>query len=443
MQENKAQTTYVRVDGMFCEHCVETVSAVLEKLPGVIGVRIFRNVAEIESTATLNSRDIIDAVRNAGYETDEDRISLKRRQVLKGLRWYEILLVASAIVLAAALINHLFGYNILNAIPSVDSNVSYGMLFGTGLLTSIHCIGMCGAIGIFAQTEYNSVRSLSRPILYNTGRVISYTLTGGIVGLAGSVFSINTKLRGIIILIAGIFMFLMALSMLGLIHFHLPHFSFFRHFPKRTGPFLIGLLNGLMPCGPLQAMQLYSLSAGSFFKGALAMFLFALGTVPLMFFSGALINLTRGRIRVIIGEFATVLVLVLSVSMMNRGLLGLGADLSGLFFQKEYEGYTKAVMENGFQTLRLELDYDSFGNVLVQKGIPVAIHLHADREKITGCNNEVISADFGFDVRIAEGDNRIEFTPLKEGSYTYTCWMNMIHNQIEVIDDLEYFVKGN
>jgi len=52
---------------------------------------------------------------------------------------------------------------------------------------------------------------------------------------------------------------------------------------KNKGPLLVGLLNGFMPCGPLQAMQLYALGTGSFIAGATSMFMFSLGTVPLMF----------------------------------------------------------------------------------------------------------------------------------------------------------------
>ena len=46
--------------------------------------------------------------------------------------------------------------------------------------------------------------------------------------------------------------------------------------------YYIGLANGLMPCGPLQAMQLYALSSGNWWRGALSMFCFCLGTIPLM-----------------------------------------------------------------------------------------------------------------------------------------------------------------
>ena len=81
---------------------------------------------------------------------------------------------------------------------------------------------------------------------------------------------------------------------------NLSGFKFFRKFSLRmpsflskykgnfTSPFIVGLLNGFMPCGPLQTMQLFALGTGSAFKGALSMLIFSLGTVPLMLTFGAI-----------------------------------------------------------------------------------------------------------------------------------------------------------
>lgn len=69
-------------------------------------------------------------------------------------------------------------------------------------------------------------------------------------------------------------MFLMALSMLGVIPLRKVKIS--KGKLKTKSPFLIGLLNGLMPCGPLQTMQVYALSTGSPIKGTISMFLFVL-----------------------------------------------------------------------------------------------------------------------------------------------------------------------
>lgn len=64
---------------------------------------------------------------------------------------------------------------------------------------------------------------------------------------------------------------------------------------RQRGPFLLGLVNGLMPCGPLQAMQVYAVATGSAAADALSLFAFCLGTVPLMFVAGSVIAALKAR----------------------------------------------------------------------------------------------------------------------------------------------------
>ena len=154
---------------------------------------------------------------------------------------------------------------------------------------------------------------------------------GGIIGGIGSIFSINYYIQSIIILIAAICMICMSLSMLGIITIS-NKISSCKIFSKvkTTNSFVIGLLNGLMPCGPLQAMQVYALSTGSIFYGALSMFLFCLGTIPLMLFFGSFINFAKGKTRVVINKIASVLILILSLAMLNRALVGFGINIGGM-----------------------------------------------------------------------------------------------------------------
>lgn len=435
---NTTNHLFIRVEGIYCEHCGETITLALRSLDGVETAAVRQNVAEISGKKLPAPETIVDTIRRIGYETDEGRISASRAAVARTVKWYEFLLIAAAILAAAAGIRLLFGCNVFNAIPAVDSSLSCGMLFVTGLLTSIHCVSMCGAIGIFASSESNSVRSFKRPLLYNAGRVLSYTAIGALVGLAGSAFRVSMTLRGVVILAAAVLMLLMALSMLGVLWVRLPRLFTRRPSGKRLGAFVVGLLNGFMPCGPLQAMQLYALSTGSLWKGALSMALFALGTVPLMLVSGLALNLSRGKAKTIVGKIAAVLMAVLAVSMLSRGLVSLGVDAANIFSPR-YDGYISARAEDGVQTAAFELDFDSYADIVVQKGIPVQITVHAEAGKITGCNNEIVSRDFGFDVKLVPGDNIIEFTPEEEGDFLYSCWMNMITNHIKVVDDPAHF----
>ena len=200
------------------------------------------------------------------------------------------------------IINRFGGFSIFNAFPQAEEGMGYGMLFVIGLLTSIHCVAMCGGINLSqcvpqqAATNGGKFAALRPSILYNLGRVISYTVVGGIVGALGSVVSFSGTAKGIVQLAAGIFMVIMGLNMLNIFPWlrklnpRMPKI-FARKINEQKSsksPLYVGLLNGLMPCGPLQAMQLYALSTGNPFKGALSMFLFSLGTVPLMFGMGAL-----------------------------------------------------------------------------------------------------------------------------------------------------------
>ena len=198
------------------------------------------------------------------------------------------------IILAMYLIlNHLGLLNIFNIFPTIESTVELPFLFVIGLLTSVHCIAMCGGINLTQSVNaaQKKEKTLKSNLLYNLGRVISYTVIGGIAGAVGSVLSFGGSFKGIVAIIAGAIMLLMALRMLGIFRslrkLRLP-------IPKKLAvgyaklirgrsSFFIGLLNGLIPCGPLQSMQIYALSTGSFLLGALSMLLFSLGTVPLMF----------------------------------------------------------------------------------------------------------------------------------------------------------------
>ena len=273
--------------------------------------------------------------------------------------------------------------------------------------------------------------------MYNIGRVLSYTLIGGIVGLIGSVLQINNVFYGIIILLASILMFIMSLNMLGIIK--IKRINLFRYKFTNQNPFIIGLLNGFMPCGPLQAMQLYAVTTGSFIKGAFSMFLFGLGTFPLMLLLGLIVNVFKGKVKLIINKFASTLILFLSIIMLNRGLLMLNIDLFKSF--NNYSMFASAIIENNYQIIEIDLNYDNYKDIIVQKNIPVRMIIHVDKNTLTGCNNEIIIKEFNIKQQLHVGDNVIEFTPTKEGTFTYTCWMQMIKNTIKVIDDEKYFER--
>jgi hypothetical protein len=200
-------------------------------------------------------------------------------------------------------------------------------------------------------------------------------------------------------------------------------------------PLYVGLLNGLMPCGPLQAMQIYALSTGSFVRGAAAMFFFGAGTLPLMFGLSALSSVlskkfTRGMMTV-----GATMVVVLGVAMFGNGM-----NLSGVTFMSGFArsavGGAEARMEGGVQVVRTELEPGRYEPIVVKVGAPVRWTIHAEPGTLNGCNNRIVIPEYArMQKKLATGDNIVEFTPTRSGTFAYTCWMGMIRGRITVLDE--------
>ena len=424
---------YIKIDGIHCINCENTIKYALLSDKKIKRVSFDDYIAIVTCENNTKENELIKVINDLGYYTDKDNISDDINDLKNNIKLKEFVIILVGIIFICFILYKVFGYNIFNMIPTIDSSVTYGMLFITGLLTSIHCISMCGSINLVATVNNDNKRSVKRPLLYNTGRIISYTIIGGLVGLVGKIISFNNIVNGIIIILASIVMLLMSLTMLNVIKVR---FEFIKYKVSNRNPFIIGLLNGLMPCGPLQAMQIYALSTGSVLKGALSMLLFGLGTVPLMLLTGVIFSSMKGKTKILINKIASVLILMLSIVMFNRGLLSLDIDI---LKNNNYGNYVKTTIKGDYQEIDFDLEYDNYKDIIVQKGIPVKIIINASKDKLTGCNNEIIINEYGIKKKLEVGENIIEFTPKDTKTISYTCWMNMIKNNIKVIDDIDYF----
>lgn len=410
---------YLKAEGMQCGHCYSKIINLLKSFKNIKNVSYTKNIFTITYENNIDKEAIISKINDIGYITNlsffsEDLSSLKNTKNLQ-----EFIIVTLIICLFLFSLNKILGVNIFNLIPSIDDSVTYGMLFILGLLTSIHCVSMCGGFNLLASINTKQKGDLKRPVLYNVGRIVSYTLLGGVVGLLGKGLNINMKISSVIIIIASIIMMLMAFNMLGFIPFKIPFLS--QKIKLPNNPFLIGLLNAFMPCGPLQSLELYALTTVSFIKGALSMFMFCLGTIPLMLTMGLVLNLVKGKTKIILNKIAISLMFVLAIIMLNRGLTGLGISLP----KKDYTNFLTAKVNGEYQVIDFNLTYDNYADIIVKKDMPVKMIIHVDENYLTGCNNEIVISEFNVKNKLTIGDNIIYFTPDKEGSYTITCWMNM------------------
>lgn len=163
-----------------------------------------------------------------------------------------------------------------------------------GLVTNLHCIGMCGPLALALPDNSTSVGSrVAGRLLYNLGRIATYATLGVVVGLLGTGIDM-TGFQEWVSIVSGAFMVLFALHLLfGFALF--PGFDsaissrvrspLQRLFRQRSASALfgIGLLNGLLPCGMVYMALALALNSTTVGEGVLTMSAFGLGTIPAMF----------------------------------------------------------------------------------------------------------------------------------------------------------------
>lgn len=431
-----ARNTTWRVSGMHCPRCETAICRAAQGLEGVSDVRAdYRRgtlTARWDGASSTEER-LRQRVLEAGYE-------LKPRGDAgsPGMRFLRLLgtLAGLAALFAAISLTPLRAT--LSAFPTARAGMSLGALFTVGLLTSLHCVAMCGGINLAqsAGSAQAGRRVSTANLQYNAGRLVSYTLIGGIIGALGSVIRLSTAVQSAIQVIAAALMVLMALNMLDAGGFKgllpaLPGGLRARLLMKgRNSSLWVGLVNGLMPCGPLQAMQLYALSTGSWWMGALSMLCFCLGTVPLMLGFGLVSGRLNARFAKPMRVISGLLVLVMGMAMLTNGLALSGVQLGPVGALNA----DAAVAEAGLQTVRSELEWRGYPDITVKAGVPVRWVIHADAGRITGCNNEMVIPGLSLRVPLHEGDNVVEFTADTPGTIPYTCWMGMLRGTINVVE---------
>ncbi len=441
-------TAVLTVRGMTCSSCELKIENSLRKLEGVaaVTVSLARSEVKVEfDQKRIQLETIQTRIVKLGYEVG-DPVQAKSAAGERFRSVNQLLGIGIILFALYLIIKSTVGFNF---IPQVDQSMGYGMLFVIGLLTSLHCIAMCGGINltqsIAGTTDPTESRfaKLRPSLLYNAGRVVSYTVVGGIVGALGAVVSFSGTAKGLVAIVGGVFMVIMGLNMLGTfpwlqrLTIRMPKVfgnQIYNNNGKR-GSFIVGLLNGLMPCGPLQAMQLYALGTGSFWAGALSMFLFSIGTVPLMFGFGAVSTLLSRKFTHRMIKVSAVLVMVLGLVMLGRGLSLSGVSIAapGSIAQ---QNANVARIEGNVQVVTTTFTSGRYQPFVVQKGIPVRWIIKVSADDLNGCNNPVTVPQYNIQKRLAPGENIIEFTPDREGTIAYTCWMGMISSYIKVVPDV-------
>ena len=467
---------------MTCINCKKAIENGLGNITGVESVSVNYKTGKCEitiDTRLVGWKDIFNAIENLGYTVGNNKKT-------------DLINIVSIVVIIVSLYYFLEQtglLNLLNFEKVADSTMGFGMLFVIGLMTSVHCIAMCGGINVSQCLSENKKFSGLYPVMYNLGRVVSYTVIGFVLGFAGMLFGtgenlgVSSIIQGLIKSFAGIYMVIMGVNMLGFVPqikrltFHLPNFiGKFR--VKNSQPFVVGLLNGFMPCGPLQSIQLVALATGNPFTGGLSMFAFSLGTVPLMLGLGSLVSVLGKRFTDRMMTVGAVLVTVMGLAMVSQGasltgviksenlmvivvMLAFMCIVENINFNKRqvktvslmiilfigiFTSRFMAInyvsendessyhMENGVQVVESQLASGKYPSIKVKKDVPVRWIINAPDGSINGCNYKIYINSYGIEYTFQKGENIIEFTPTKSGNIGYSCWMGMIKGNIKVVE---------
>jgi sulfite exporter TauE/SafE len=189
------------------------------------------------------------------------------------------------------------------------------MAFVTGLLGTGHCIGMCGGlVSALSLSEAGRQGGWFFHLLYNLGRISTYTFIGAVVGWLGSALAYTDRFKMVtrsLLIGSDVFVILVGLGTAGLFTWiNVSKLDFpgpmkamtlavtgLRRLPPAISALPLGLLFGFIPCGYLYAVAITAAQSASVATGALMLFAFGLGTAPSLILFGGAAHWLSGRAR--------------------------------------------------------------------------------------------------------------------------------------------------
>lgn len=281
------------INGMHCNACILLTESELTELPNVVRAKsnLKNNSVEIygnfkDKTSEEITRELNIILKPHGYT-----LSLEEQIKNKNLSEFKIAIPIALVFLILFVILQKIGIvNLINI-----SKMSYGASFVIGIIASLStCMAIVGGLVLSMSATFARNGDKIKPqILFHGGRLVSFFLLGGVIGSIGSVFTLNTSATFVLGVIIGIVMLIMGINLLDVFNFtrkaqiSMPKFISRRalglsKLNHTLTPLLVGVATFFLPCGFTQSMQIYTLGAGGFWNGALTMFSFALGTLPVL-----------------------------------------------------------------------------------------------------------------------------------------------------------------
>ncbi len=441
---NSQHQQTVDIEGMHCAACEVLIEHAWRQLPGVdkVIVKRSKNRAHIFCQQAIPLDKLNEVINEHGYRvvnhnstktllTEKKHRSLADKLTDVGA----VTLILAVIYIAAR------GFGFEPSSLGVTDQMSFGFIFLLGLVASFSsCMSVTGGLllSIIAtqrelHPELTGSEIMRSQIFFNVGRIASYTIFGAAIGAIGSALTLSPIYSGIVLIVTSVFMLLLGLQLLDLFPW-LHRFQI--RLPKKiahaiygqsgkplsaAGPLWFGAATFFFPCGFTQALQLYVLSQGDWFRGGLIMLTFSLGTMPALISIAALTSFLQGQWLRFIQIGAGLVVIILAIINIGNGL-----TLTGFTLPTKPTADQTVPVINGVQVVTMKVqDYDYLpAHFTIKAGIPVEWRI--DSAQAAGCAHVIVAKSINVQ-EILPGDSikSIRFTPSKAGQIAFGCPMGM------------------
>lgn len=432
---------------MHCRSCEILIEESLKAVPGIKTVDISYKDGRAKvgfDGPTPSKRELAKAVQNAGYEIGQKE---KLPWVSRNASDYKYLLLAGLILAAVYFVGRQTGLFNINV---ASGNGGMGVVFVVGLVAGISsCMALIGGLVLGLSARHAELHPEATPaqkfrphLYFNIGRILGYGVFGGAIGLLGSAFSPSASTLGIMTIVVGVVMIFLGLKLVEIFPalkdktLTLPKFiskslgitNDTKEYSHR-GAFISGALTFFLPCGFTQAMQLFAVSTGSFTKGSLIMFLFALGTAPGLLGVGGLSSIFKGRKAKVFFMTAGLAVIILGVFNISNA-----SRLVIIPSWKTFNSESVAAYSGPPQEVRMEQNEYGYSprQFTVIKDRPVKWIINSTNQY--SCASYIIMSEYKISEPLKPGENIIEFVPKKTGDINFTCSMGMYRGKFSVVE---------
>lgn len=278
---------------MHCHACILLIESELEEVEGVSRAIPNLSTHTVKVSGDFDWRTPEEVARELSGVLAKHGYSLSVERQAHDKKWADFAVAVPIALSFAVLFVLLQKLGIVNLVNT--SSVSYGTAFGIGVIASLStCMAVVGGLVLSMSATFAREGDRVRPqILFHAGRLVSFFVLGGVIGALGAAFTLGPTGTFILSLLIGLVMLVLGVNLLDVF----PSFKKFQpSMPKFLAkhalgiaelnhwltPLLVGVATFFLPCGFTQAMQIYSLTTGSFLAGAATMTAFALGTLPVL-----------------------------------------------------------------------------------------------------------------------------------------------------------------